>query len=164
MRSDRRIADDLVIRRAEPRDAAGIGDVWLASWRATFDFPPSHPDDDVRRWLAEELVPNHETWVAVDPGPGVGGRVVGLMAVSSSMVEQLYLAPDWIGRGLGRRLIELAKTRRPAGLELFCFQENRRARSFYEGHGFVAVATGDGSNNQEHQPDIRFAWRPDKGA
>jgi len=24
----------------------------------------------------------------------------------------------------------------------------------------VAVATGDGSGNQEHQPDIRYAWRP----
>ncbi len=161
MTSDRPIADDLVIRRAEPRDATGIGDVWLASWRATFEFPPSHPDDDVRRWLADELVPNHETWVAVDRGhPGADERVVGLMAVSFSMVEQLYLAPDWIGRGLGRRLIELAKTRRPTGLELFCFQANQRARSFYEHHGFLAVATGDGSNNQEHQPDIRYAWRP----
>lgn len=162
MTSERRIADDLVVRRAEPRDATGIGDVWLTSWRATFDFPPAHPDDDVRRWLAEELVPNHETWVAVEPSPGADGRVVGLMAVSSSMVEQLYLAPDWIGRGLGRRLIELAKSRRPEGLELFCFQANRRARSFYEHHGFVAVATGDGSTNQERQPDIRYAWRPDQ--
>ena len=55
------------IRRAEPGDAGGIGDVWLTSWRATFDFEPSHPDDDVRRWLATELVPRHETWVAVEP-------------------------------------------------------------------------------------------------
>jgi GNAT superfamily N-acetyltransferase len=149
------------IRRAGPSDLDGIGDVWLSSWRATFDFEPGHPDEDVRRWLATELVPRHETWVAVDGADRVGDteRVVGLMALSDTMVEQLYIAPDWIGRGLGRRFIELAKTRRPDGLDLYCFTVNARARQFYERNGFEAVAFGDGSNNEERQPDVRYAWR-----
>lgn len=151
-------ADALVLRRAEPGDGDGIGDVWLTSWRATFDFPPAHPDDDVRRWLAQELVPRTETWVAVDPADG--DRIVGLMALSASMLEQLYVAPDWIGRGLGRRFLGLAKERRPEGFELYCFVANANARRFYEHHGFTAVAFGDGSNNQERQPDVRYAWRP----
>lgn len=149
-------ADAVTIRRATPEDHEGIGDVWLASWRATFDFPPSHPDEDVRRWLREQLVPDHETWVAIDEG----GAVVGLMALSDDMVEQLYLTPSYLGRGLGRRFIELARERRPSGIDLYCFQVNARARSFYEHHGFREVARGDGSGNQEHQPDIRYAWRP----
>lgn len=149
-------ADAVTIRRATPEDHEGIGDVWLASWRATFDFPPSHPDEDVRRWLREQLVPDHETWVAIDEG----GAVVGLMALSDEMVEQLYLTPSYLGRGLGRRFIELARERRPNGLDLYCFQVNARARSFYEHHGFREIARGDGSGNQEHQPDIRYAWRP----
>lgn len=151
-------ADALVLRRAEPGDGDGIGDVWLTSWRATFDFPPAHPDDDVRRWLTQELVPRTETWVAVDPADG--DRIVGLMALSASMLEQLYVAPDWIGRGLGRRFLGLAKERRPEGFELYCFVANANARRFYEHHGFTAVAFGDGSNNQERQPDVRYAWRP----
>jgi GNAT superfamily N-acetyltransferase len=146
----------VTIRRAEPSDAAGIGDVWLTSWRATFEFAPGHPDEDVRRWIATELVPRDETWVAVDGQ----GRVVGLMAVSDEMLEQLYLAPAWIGRGLGRRLVALAKERRPAGLDLYCFAVNVRARHFYEREGFAAVAFGDGSGNEEGQPDVRYAWRP----
>lgn len=152
-------SDRLVIRRATADDASGIGDVWLASWRATFDFPPGHPDDDVRRWLAGELVPNSETWVAVDGS--AAGRVVALMALSDDKVEQLYVAPDWIGHGIGRRLIDLAKTRRPAGLDLYCFQVNAFARRFYERHGFVAVAFGDGSGNEERQPDVLYRWHPD---
>ena len=44
------------------------------AWHATFDFPPSHPDDDVRPWLATELLPKHEVWVATEPD----GRVVAL--------------------------------------------------------------------------------------
>ncbi len=159
MTGDRQSADRLVVRRAEPDDAIGIGDVWLTSWRATFDFPPGHPDADVRRWLRDELVPRSEAWVAADPE--AGGRIVGIMALSATMIEQLYLAPDWIGRGVGHRFVELAKERRPDGLELYCFQANGHARTFYEDNGFVAVAFGDGSNNEERQPDIRYAWRPD---
>jgi pimeloyl-ACP methyl ester carboxylesterase/GNAT superfamily N-acetyltransferase len=146
---------DPILRRALPADGPAIGDVWLGSWRATFEFPPAHPDDDVRRWLADELVPHHETWVAE-----ADGHLVGLMALSTTMVEQLYLAPDWIGRGLGRRLLALAKERRPDGLDLFCFAANTRARGFYEAHDFHPIAFGDGRGNQERQPDIHYAWRP----
>lgn len=159
MTDDDRLVERLVFRRAESGDAIGIGDVWLTSWRATFDFPPGHPDADVRRWLRDELVPRSESWVAADPVDG--GRIVGVMALSDTMIEQLYLAPDWIGRGVGRRFVGLAKERRPDGLELYCFQANGHARAFYEAHGFVAVAFGDGSHNEERQPDIRYAWRPD---
>ena len=151
-----RSADEITIRRAERSDAGGIGDVWLASWRATFDFEPSHPDDDVRRWLATELVPHHETWVAVDGG----GTVVALMALSDVMIEQLYVTPAWIGRGLGKRFVALAKERRPSGLDLYCFAVNTNARRFYERAGFEPIAYGDGSGNEERQPDVRYAWRP----
>lgn len=154
-------ADRLVIRHANVGDGPDIGDVWLTSWRATFDFPLGHPDDDVRRWLVTELVPNHETWVAADPDER--GRVVALMALSDTKVEQLYVAPGWIGRGLGRRLLDLAKSRRPGGLDLYCFQVNTVARRFYEGHGFVPIAFGDGSGNEERQPDVLYRWRPEGG-
>jgi len=148
--------DAITVRRAEPGDADGIGDVWLTSWRATFDFEPAYPDEMCRAWLATEIVPLNETWVAVDDG----GAVIGLMALSDDMIEQLYVAPVWIGRGLGRRLVALAKERRPAGLDLFCFAVNARARRFYERMGFAAVAFGDGSRNSEGQPEVRYAWRP----
>jgi GNAT superfamily N-acetyltransferase len=150
-------AHGIDIRRAMPDDAAAIADVWLASWRATFDFEPSHPDDDVRRWIREELVPGHETWVATDrPGRGV----VALMALSDTTLEQLYVRPDLIGRGIGRQLLDLAKRERPAGLELYCFAANGRGRRFYERNGFSAAAFGDGSGNTERQPDVLYRWCP----
>jgi GNAT superfamily N-acetyltransferase len=76
------------------------------------------------------------------------------------MVEQLYVAPDWIGRGVGGRLLDLAKERRPDGLDLYCFQVNTFARRFYEARGFVPIAFGDGTRNMEHQPDVLYRWRP----
>jgi GNAT superfamily N-acetyltransferase len=146
------------IRPAVPADRPLLGDVWLHAWRATFDFEPSHPDDDVRRWLAEEMAPSHEVWVATDPADD--RMVVGFIALAATEVDQLYIEPRWIGHGIGRRLIDLAKTHSPSGLELWCFQANTRARRFYERNGFVATFFGDGASNQERQPDIRYAWRP----
>ena len=143
--------------RRSPTDGPALGDVWLDAWRATFDFPPSHPDDDVRRWLAEEMAPSHDVWVAEDDD----GRVVAFIALSATEVDQLYVASAWIGHGVGRRLLDLAKRERPAGLELWCFQANERARRFYERNGFVAIFWGDGSSNEERQPDIRYRWAPE---
>ncbi len=152
-----RAGDRLVIRRATEADGPSLGDVWLSSWRATFDFRPAHPDDEVRVWLATEMLPNHETWVAIDPD--AAGRVVAFIAMSDTMVGHLYVVPEWIGHGLGRRFIKLAKKRRPGGLELWCFQVNAGARRFYERNGFVPVKFGDGSTNEERQPDVLYRWR-----
>lgn len=146
------------IRPAMVSDATPIADVWLESWRATFDFEPAHPDDDVRRWVREELLLEAETWVATDRSDD--DRVIALLGLSDTMVEQLYVRPEWIGRGVGRELLELAKRRRPDGLELYCFAANDRARRFYERNGFAAVAFGDGSGNMERQPDVLYRWRP----
>jgi ribosomal protein S18 acetylase RimI-like enzyme len=85
--------------------------------------------------------------------------VVALMALTSDEVNQLYVAPGWTGRGIGSHLIALAKQRRPGGLDLYTFPVNMGARRFYERHGFVEVERGDGSGNEEGQPDVRYAWR-----
>ena len=151
-------SEQVEIRPAGPGDGPALGDVWLSAWYATFDFPPGHPDADVRRWIAEEMLPAHEVWVATDPADS--GHVVGFIALSTDMVAQLYVVPDWIGRGIGGRLLSLAKERRPDGLDLYCFRVNAFARRFYERRGFVPIAFGDGSGNEERQPDVRYAWRP----
>jgi ribosomal protein S18 acetylase RimI-like enzyme len=50
--------------------------------------------------------------------------------------------------------------RRPAGMRLYAFQRNTRARGFYERRGFVAVEFGDGSGNEEGEPDVLYQWTP----
>ena len=41
-------------------------------------------------------------------------------------------------------------------LRLYTFQCNVGARRFYERAGFAAVEFGNGSNNEESEPDIRY--------
>jgi GNAT superfamily N-acetyltransferase len=149
----------ITLRRAVAADAPAVAEVFLTSFHATYDFPLAHTDDEVRGWVRDRLVPTMETWVAVDEALE-GAPVVALMVVEPGHLEQLYVAPGRHGSGIGRQLVDVAKERSPGGLSLWTFQVNARARRFYERNGFVAVELGDGSTNEERQPDVRYEWLP----
>ena len=95
----------------------------------------------------------------------IDGTIVGWMVLDGgrdgrAWVDQLYLDPAWVGRGLGARFVDLAKQRHPAGLDLWTFQVNEPAQRFYEHQGFTAVERTSGSGNEERAPDVRFEWSP----
>jgi len=130
--------------------------VWLGSFAAALPgVRRAHSDDEVRRWVADVLLPTDEVWVA-----DVDGEGVGMLALSEGWLDQLYLDPEWRGRGLGDRLVALAKERRPRSLQLWTFQVNEPARRFYRRHGFVEVERTDGTHNEEREPDVRLVWAP----
>ena len=52
----------------------------------------------------------------------------------------------------------MVQDRQPDGFSLWTFQQNLRARRFYERHGFVAVEETDGLGNEERAPDVRYLW------
>jgi GNAT superfamily N-acetyltransferase len=148
--------DEVVLRRATAADAAAIADVWLRSYSTALpSVRRAHTDDEVRAWFRDVVVPERETWVA-----DAGGVVVGLMVLGPGEIDQLYLEPDWRGRGIGDRFVALAKELFPSGLTLWTFQVNHDAARFYEMHGFVAVERTDGEGNEEREPDVRYAWTP----
>lgn len=132
--------------------------MWLRSFAAALPtVRRAHDDAEVRGWIADVVVPHHETWVAED-----GDAVVGLLVLGDGPeLEQLYLDPSWRGRGLGDRFVDLAKRRRPDGLGLWTFQVNAAAQRFYLRHGFVEVERTDGAGNEEREPDVRFIWSPE---
>jgi GNAT superfamily N-acetyltransferase len=146
----------IVLRRAVDSDATAVADVWLGSFGTALPtVRQAHTADEVRAWIRDVLVPNHETWVAT-----VDDAVVGMMAVGDGELDQLYVDPAWQGRTIGHQFVELAKQRCPAGLALWTFQVNEVAQRFYERHGFVAVYRTDGRDNEQREPDIRYVWRP----
>ena len=151
------IAGMEILRRATGYDAQAVADLWLRSFDAALPtVRRSHTDDEVRSWFADVVVPRCQTWVAVTPD----GRPVGVMALDGPDLDQLYLCPDHRGRGLGDRFADLAKERRPDGLDLWCFQVNGPALRFYARHGFVEVERTDGARNEEREPDVHLRWRP----
>ncbi|MFC8833882.1 GNAT family N-acetyltransferase [Streptomyces griseoincarnatus] len=150
--------NDIVIRRAAGPDAAEVAEVWLRSFTAALPgVRRAHTDDEVRAWIREVVVPGQETWVAM-----VDASVVAMMVREGDDLDQLYIDPAWQGRGIGGRLVDVAKERSPSGLTLWTFQVNEAARRFYERHGFLAAEWTDGLRNEEREPDVRYEWRPDR--
>ncbi|NGO79743.1 GNAT family N-acetyltransferase [Streptomyces sp. YC504] len=146
-----------VLRRASAADAEALADVWLRSYAAALpDVRRAHTDSEVRDWFRHVVVERHETWLA----EAEDGSVAGLLVLDGPELDQLYLAPEWRGQGLGDRLVTLAKSRRPSGLSLWTFRVNAPACRFYARHGFVEAERTDGSRNEEKEPDVRMTWTP----
>ena len=145
------------IRRGTRQDSRAAADLWLRARRAALGAipPPAHDDDDVREYFASRVVPEMELWVAVQDD----GDIAGILVLDGRWVQQLYVEPALTGRGIGARLLDVAKRERPEGLRLWTFASNAGAQRFYERHGFVEEARTDGRGNEERAPDIRYAWR-----
>jgi GNAT superfamily N-acetyltransferase len=143
------------VRRAGPDDAGAIADIFIASFEPLLSFLPLLHTHEEDRAFIRDLVDRHEVWLAEEEG-----RTLGFAAISDAKLEQLYVHPDEQGRGIGGALLAKTKERRPTGFTLWVFQQNERARRFYETHGLALVELTDGSGNEERTPDALYEWRP----
>ncbi|MGC1183977.1 MAG: GNAT family N-acetyltransferase [Candidatus Dormiibacterota bacterium] len=143
-------------RPVRAEDGARIGDIYLLAVRKAMPWLQlAHADDAVRAWFAGEMLDSHEVWVVE-----MNGVVHAFLALSPdhTSVNHLYVDPQAQGVGLGTELLQLAKVRSPGRLRLWAFQRNHRARTFYERRGFEAIEFGDGTANQEGEPDVLYRW------
>jgi GNAT superfamily N-acetyltransferase len=147
---------NFTIRIGEPRDAEAIATVHLEARRAAMPYLPEiHSDAETYAWVAEQVLTQQEVWVAE-----VDGRVVGAAALAGESLAQLYVLPGYQGIGIGGALFAKAQELRPAGFTFYVFLRNARARAFYERRGCAAIAFGDGSDNEEGEPDVLYRWEP----
>jgi GNAT superfamily N-acetyltransferase len=79
-------------------------------------------------------------------------------------VDHLYVHPDWRRRGIGTRLLDIAKRDNPEGIRLFCFQCNGGARAFYAARDMVVARSTDGSGSEEQEPDLEYLWTKNQTA
>lgn len=142
------------VRRARPDDARALADLF---WRVRHDnaasIPlPVHPRQTVLPFVRVVLA-DDEVWVATDEATPVAFLALG----PGGELDHLYVDSGHAGGGLGSRLVELARQRRPDGLALWVFASNTGAVRFYERHGFAVVGGTDG-DNEEGAPDLRMVW------
>jgi GNAT superfamily N-acetyltransferase len=136
-------------------DADATATMYLAARRAMLpDLRDPHTEAETRAWMRDTVFTRYSVRIA-----DVDGDIVGFAARDGAWLMQLYVKPGWTGRGIGTQL--LAIMRMDAApvtpvLRLYTFARNAGARRFYERHGFVAVAFGDGSANEEGEPDVRY--------
>jgi ribosomal protein S18 acetylase RimI-like enzyme len=143
------------IRKATVGDVAEVAEVFITSQADALPFLAAlHTPQETRGFIANQVFPQSEVWVAEEDG-----EIVGMMAIVRTHIDHLYLKPGHYRRGIGTMLLNKAKEQRPAKLTLYAFAVNTRARAFYEHHGFNAIEFGDGSGNEAGEPDVLYEWR-----
>src|SRR5699024_4071795 len=126
-----------------------IVDIFEPSF-ATLDFLPQLHTHDENVSFFRRCVVDGDAYLLGD----------GFAILSEDMLSHLYVHPRSFGTGVGHALFEHATTVRPSGFDFWVFQQNERARRFYEARGAVAVEFTDGSGNEERVPDVRYEWLP----
>jgi putative acetyltransferase len=143
-----------MIRRARPDDSDAIAALFRRSFGTLEFLPTLHTPAEDRRHFAR-LVADGEVWVAEQ-----NERLLAFAALSERTLGAFYVEPGEFGRGIGSALFEQVKQARPDGFELWVFQQNERARSFYERRGCRVVRLTDGADNEEREPDALYEWLP----
>jgi len=123
--------------------------------RTSLPFVPElHTPEDDARFFGETLFTRADIWLVED----VAGEIAGYVAFRPDFVEHLFIHPERQQRGLGLALLKKAMEGANE-LSLWTFQQNLRARRFYERHGFAVVMETDGLDNEEKLPDVLYRWR-----
>ena len=144
----------MILRPATRDDTAAIEAVHRTATQVSLPFLPDlHTPEEARRFFAQRFLPANTVWVAERDG-----RVVGYIGFDPDWINHLFVHPDAQGQGIGPGL--LAKALEDGHRRrLWTFQQNTRARRFYEARGFVMIRLTNGAGNEERTPDVLYAWR-----
>lgn len=129
--------------------------MWRESKERAIGQKELHSFDDHVFFLNNILKRDNEIYIAADHN-----KVVGIIAFNANEINQLYIHNDYQGKGLGKRLLDMAKANSKGSLVLYTFEVNRKAQQFYERNGFKII--GRGHENEENLDDIKYEWLTEK--
>jgi ribosomal protein S18 acetylase RimI-like enzyme len=123
------------IRPARPDEYDEIARVWMNSWASTgLEDASNFLLAKLRTRVPLEVERGWTLYVADD-----GGRIAAMLALHlpKMYLDQLFVAPEYQGRNLGRRLLAFTRELLPHEIHLRCVRENEKAWRWYERDGFV---------------------------
>ena len=122
------------IRPARSDEYDEIARVWMNSWASTgLEQASTFLLAKLRARVPHEVEKGWSLFVADD-----GGVLAAMLALHlpNLYLDQLFVAPEYQGRSLGRRLLAFTRQRLPDEICLRCVRENEKAWRWYEREGF----------------------------
>ena len=117
----------------------GYPERWMELWQPQLTFSPDYLEEN-------------ESWVAESNTTPIAFYTL-LEKDGSAWLENLWVLPEWIGKGIGKRLfdhaVELARQR---GYKLLQLEADPNAAGFYEKMGMYKI--GERRSEVDGQPRI----------
>ncbi|MGZ5938350.1 MAG: GNAT family N-acetyltransferase [Rhizomicrobium sp.] len=122
------------IRPARADEYDEIARVWMNSWASTgLEETSNFLLAKLRARIPIEVEKGWTLYVADD-----GGALAALLALHlPDFYLDQFVAPDYQGQNLGRRLLAFTREKLPDEITLRCVRENEKAWRWYEREGFV---------------------------
>jgi putative acetyltransferase len=124
--------------------------VWERSARATHHFLKTGEIDFYKRLVLQIDFTSFNVFCLVHDG-----EVIGILGTEGDSLEMLFMAPEYIGRGLGAKLMTFAveelKSRRVEVNE-----ENHKAIAFYAKFGFVVTGRTEKDPQGRDHPMVQM--------
>ncbi|MBW8192931.1 GNAT family N-acetyltransferase [Neiella marina] len=119
-------------------------EVWEASVRATHDFLPEKNIAELKPLILK----HYFDAVELRCFKSNNGVIGGFIGVAENNIEMLFIAPEFMSRGFGKRLVEYAVEQLRA-TKVDVNEQNSSALAFYEHLGFVKAGRSplDGQGN-----------------
>ena len=124
-----------IIRPARPEEYDAVARVWMNSWVSTGLAEKSEfLLANLRARVPQEIDRGWSLYVA-----DADGALAAMLALRlpNRYLDQLFVAPEYQGQSLGRRLLAFSRQQMPDEIWLRCVRENEKAWRWYERQGFV---------------------------
>jgi GNAT superfamily N-acetyltransferase len=124
-----------MIRPARPDEYDEVARVWMESWVSTgLEDASKFLLAQLRARVPREIENGWSLFVADD-----GGTLAAMLALHlpKLYLDQLFVAPAYQGRSLGRQLLGFTRSLLPDEIHLRCVRGNEKAWRWYERENFV---------------------------
>ena len=124
-----------MIRKMEEKDIPDVLQIWLETNIRAHNFI------EKEYWtgsyeMVKQILPEAEVYVYEDEK---NGQIVGFIGMNNQYVEGLFVKESAQSRGIGKQLLDHAKSRKTE-LRLGVYQKNVRAMRFYLRENFLIQA------------------------
>lgn len=140
-----------MIRKFETQDLGTVMQIWLHGNLNAHPFIPAS------FWTGHfetvrDMLPQAELYVHENEATR---QIDGFIGLTENHIEGIFVAKAARSKGIGKALLDYAKSRRPR-LDLSVYQKNERALAFYRREQFVVQSEGiDGDTNEA---EIQMLW------
>ena len=140
-----------MIRKFETRDLDTVMQIWLhgnldAHAFIAASFWTEHFE------MVRDLLPQAELYVHENEDTR---QIDGFIGLTENHIEGVFVAKAARSKGIGKALLEYAKSRKPC-LTLGVYQKNERALAFYQREQFVVHS--EGIDEDTNEAEIQMHW------